>query len=89
MTNKLSRIDLINVYDNPNEEDERFTIVFEVNNEEIWEIVASEDAEVFFAMDITTADDWDKGKEIKFDELPEIVKEKVLLEWKDWYSSEA
>lgn len=76
---------LLGVYDNPNEED-RYTITFKIDNGEIWEIYSSEDAEVFFAMDVTTAYETDNGKEISFDELPEIVKEQVLSEWKEWYS---
>jgi hypothetical protein len=78
----MRNIDLLGVYDNPKEED-RYSIIFKVNEEE-WEIAASEDAEVFFAIDITTADEVYKGEEISFDVLPEIVREKVLLEWEEW-----
>lgn len=79
----MNKFTLLGVYDNPNEDD-RYTIEFKLDNEEVWEIAASEDAEVFFAMDITTANNTYKGKKISFDELPEIVKEQVLLEWKEW-----
>ncbi|WGG47659.1 hypothetical protein [Rossellomorea sp. DA94] len=80
----MENINLLKVYDNPNEEDERYTITFKVANEEIWEIVASEDADVFFAMDITTAYETDNGKQITFEDLPEKVRDKVLHEWKEW-----
>jgi hypothetical protein len=79
----VGKFNLLGVYDNP-KEDDRYSIIFKITNGKTWEIAASEDGEVFFAMDITTADDWDKGEEISFDELPETVKEQVLLEWKDW-----
>jgi hypothetical protein len=84
----MENINLLGVYDDTSEDD-RYTITFKINNDEVWDIYASEDAEVFFAMDVTTADEVDNGKEISFDDLPESVKEKVLLEWKDWYKSEA
>ncbi|BCB03500.1 hypothetical protein [Bacillus sp. KH172YL63] len=79
---KASEIKLLGVYDNPDDED-RYTITFKVDNGEVWEFAASED-DIMFAMDVTTANDVDNGKEISFDELPEIVKDKVLAEWEGW-----
>lgn len=78
----MENIKLLAVYDNPSEED-RYTITFKVANGEVWEFAAS-DNDIMFAMDVTTAYEVDNGKEISFDDLPEIVKEKVLLEWEEW-----